>query len=190
MLVSSVSVTWLFHYGYPALLIASSAMCVLCGISIYILPTVQPVRDGRENYLNLLRDGVRYSGRHRPVLLLIIFSAVAISLPQSLDEYWSIISTEVGLHKSILGLMFAAFDLVQAGASIVAHRFRTLGSRSLYAGFVVCGALLLLTGTWAHLTSITILILFAAIFTTLNVVLYEKLQNAIPSRIRATISSV
>ena len=191
LIATSLSVIWLAEQGYPWLLVASSVGALISGCAILTLPSASRVKPTAErNYFSLLKEGVKHATMNRSILGLIVFSSIAFSIPQSLDEYDTIFATEVGFTKAMLGPLLAVIATVQAAASAIAHRFESFGGRSHYFAFLLCGLLLLAAGSLADMLSIVFLILFVLTFEIVNVLLNGTLQHAIPGHIRATISSV
>jgi MFS family permease len=190
LIATSLSVIWLVDLGYEWLLWASALGALLSGCALLTLPSAARSDHDVQDYRALLREGVQHATTNRSILALIVFSSIAYSLPQSLDEYITILATEVGFRKSMLGPLLAVIYVAQATASAIAHRFEFINGRAYFAVFLSCGLLLILAGQRADMFSIAIVVIFVMMFEIINVLLNGRLQASIPSHIRATISSV
>lgn len=191
MIVSALSVTWLFDLGYTFLLVASVSVCLLTSLVILLLPAAPRAKTvAPDRYLTILRNGTACVSTNRLLLRLLIFAAIAFALPQSLDEYWPVFATEVGVPTSALGVLIAVISALQATGSAIAHRFSFLRLRSTFLVFAFCGLLLVAAGSTDSPVSLGPLLIFVLILSILNVLIDGRLQDAIPGDVRATVSSV
>jgi hypothetical protein len=113
-----------------------------------------------------------------------------LGLLGGLDEFWPLFGSNVGLAKSGVAIFFGVMYGVQAVGSAFAHRFSGISNRAIYLTCAVIGVLL----TFAALTfkgySILFLLSLGLLLQVVNTVLNGKLQHAIPTETRATVSSV
>lgn len=187
----SIAVIWLVESGYTTLLWASVLGCVVAGLLALTLPSAPSARPAElRHYSQILLEARSLVSRGGPLLALIVFSAVSTSLPQTLDEYWTVFGAEVGLPKRLLGPLLAAVYVVQAVGSWTAHRFSGASHHTLYMLFAASGVLIALAGWIADLVSLLLLLWFVIVTTVVEVLLEVRLQDALPTGVRATVSSV
>lgn len=177
--------------GYAPLLLMSSASVLLAGLIILTLPRAQAVEStGERQYFQILRAGVGEALQNRSILHLIIFLGLATALPGALDEYWSIFADQAGLPHYGLGLFLGLLSGAEAVGSLFAHHFERWSSRTFYLLFFLNGLILLLAGYIFSVPALLLLVFFSFSFTCMQIVFEGRLQHAILSDTRATISSV
>jgi MFS family permease len=189
-LIASIAVS----AGYVVLIAASSTAALVAGVLLMSLPTAAPVATvgggGFRAYVDTLQRGVGSVVLRRAVCHIVVFAALARALGGTLEEYWPIFISEMGMAPFALGLFMSLMCGVQAFASFVAHRFVDLPSRPIFAVFALSG-LLLSAAAWSmHIAAIGLILLFVFVFQAVDIIYDARLQSAIASDHRATASSV
>lgn len=191
ILLASVLASPLILLGYPVILLLSSLSVIAAGRIILSLPPARKVESTEESgYFDILRAGLREVRQQSGLLRMLMFLALATALPGALDEYWSIFADQTGLPLYGLGLFLALLSAAEAVGSYFAYRFEQLSNRFFYLLFVVNGLLLLVAAWWFRPWALLLLIIFSFSFTSMQIVLEGRLQHAIQSGSRATVSSV
>lgn len=191
MIAAALVASAIVDRGYEVLLLGSLAAVLAAGAMVVSLPAAPPVEStAARGYLAVLRQGLADAVRQPLVPRLIAFTAVVVAMAGGLDEYATIFADEAGLPRYGLGLFLALLCAIQAIAGVIAHRFEGLPTRWFCAAVVVGGLLLLVAAWWMTPAAIVLLALFFLVFQVIEIVLDGRLQRVIPSRTRATVSSV
>lgn len=176
--------------GYPFVLILSSVVVGIAGWLILTLPQAHRVESTREEaYWHTLTAGLKAATRQPKVLRLIIFLAIVTALPGALDEFWTIFADKVGLPTIALGIFLGLLCSVEALGSYFAYKLEDWPDRSLYFLFFCMGLFLLLAAWWYTVAALVLLVMFTTIASMIQIVFEGRLQQAITSDTRATVSS-
>ncbi len=179
-------------FGYPFIVIGSIASLVLSAILVLFLPSApHRTRTRQKKYLHLLREGLSISFRDSQIVRLMVFASMVLGFFGALEEYWPLfINAHAGLPKPALGLVLAVLTTGDALASSLAHRIRKAKPRTLYSVFVIIGLLQAVAAVAGTPWNLLGLLIVSGLGTAMLVVLDTQFQDAIPTPIRATISSV
>lgn len=190
VLVASVLASPAVMLGYTTILVLSSLTVLMASLTILSLPSTQRVESTRETaYLTILQNGIREIREQPGLLRFLLFLALATALPGALDEYWSIFADQSGLPKYGLGLFLGLLSGAEAIGSFFAYRFENHSNRFFYLLFFGNGLVLSLAAWWFEIPALVLLIFFSLSFTLLQIVFESRLQHAIKSESRATVSS-
>lgn len=191
ILVASVLASPAISLGYSFVLIMSILANILSSIIIFSLPKVTMVKSTHETeYFQLLSKGLKQTFKNINLLKLILFLSLAYALGGALDEYWTIFAHGAGLPNTGLGIFLGIMSLTQSVASFFAYKFEKYSDTFFYLLFLVNGIILLIASYFFEISSLILLIIFSFLFTIIHIVFEGRLQEAIPSETRATISSV
>ncbi len=191
ILVASALASPAVLLGYPFVLVISSLAVLVSGIIIISIPKARISQSTHEKeYFSLLREGLVGVFRNVVVLRIVIFLSLAFALGGALDEYWTIFADGVGLPHYGLGLFLGLMSGVQGIGSFVAHRFEHFSNSFFYALFATSGLLLILASYLFTVPALALLIIFSLMFTIIHTVYSGRLQHAISSEARSTITSV
>ncbi len=94
----------------------------------------------------------------------------------------------MGVAPYSLGLFLSLTCGVQALASFFAHRFVDMPSRILFSALAVSGVGLFVAARSMHVAGVLLILFF--VFQAIDIIYDARLQAAIPSDHRATVSSV
>lgn len=177
--------------GYPFILILSSGAALLAGMIVVGFPKAEKTESTHEKeYVGILKNGLRAVFSNAFVFKLLFFTSLAFAFGGALEEFYSIFAERVGLPTYGIGLFIALITGVEGVGSFFAHRFERLNDRWFYSLFALSGLSLLLSGYFFTVPALLFIIIFALPNSIIQTVFEGKLQHAIPSERRATISSV
>ncbi len=176
--------------GFAYALIPSVFMPLLAALLIASVRSAPRFRSTEESqYLHILRDAFR-EARHNPLLLkLMLFIMLAFGATAAADEFWSLWLSEIDYSFASIGIVFAVANLLSSLAGFSAHLLPLPGRR--LPAFTLLGGLMLLlmslAGPW-----MAVLLIFPMIYMieASKVKYNARLQHAIASHQRATVSSI
>jgi hypothetical protein len=172
-------------------LVASLVAVALAVAAAVSLPPAPPAASaGRPDYLAHLGRGLSASFREPLVLNILMFSAIVLSLGAALEEFWPIFGAKVGLARSIIALFVGAQNAIEMLVSLIAYRLSGLSTRGFYALFAIGGLVLLIAAGLFTPAAMLLLIVYSGLMKLVSIVFEGRLQHAIDSERRATISSV
>ena len=190
ILVASLLASPAVALGYTAIIALSSGAVLIAGLIVLSLPGAGPMESTRErSFRFVFKEGLREVKLQPGLMRLLIFLAFATALPGALDEYWAIFADQAGLPKYGLGLFLGLLSAAEAGGSFLAHRLEHLSNRFFYRIFIFNGVVLGLAAWWFTVPALLLLIYFSWSFTLMQIVFEGRLQHAIKSDSRATVSS-
>lgn len=177
--------------GYPLLLgvsIGAVGLAMLCAL---LLPAAPPAKStGEADYLAHLRQGVKEVAASPRILWLIAFLAVLHGAGGALEEYWPIFGRETGMSGSQIGFALAAFYAVHAAAAAGGHRLQRWPAAALLGVLPAMGLLLAAAAAVFLPWAFALLVVFNAAYVVHAVVFEARLQAAIATRTRATVTSI
>jgi hypothetical protein len=142
-------------------------------------------------YLATLRAGLAFAARRPALLSLVLFSALALVLYGSLEEYFALLARDSALPEAWQGLLLAAIAASQALGAGQAWRLDA-GRRGLSTPawlLLLAGALLLACGLLCSPLGLACLLLFCLLYTAAETLLAGRLQELLPDAQRATLGS-
>ncbi|PHN01523.1 MFS transporter [Flavilitoribacter nigricans] len=191
ILIASVLASPAVWLGYTTIIILSAAAVFIAGVIILSLPVARRAESTREtDYFAILRTGIREVRNSASLWPLLLFLALATALPGALDEYWTIFADRAGLPNYGLGLFIGLLSGAEAAGSFWAHRLEHFSNRSFYLVFILNGLVLAVAAWWFEVPALILLVVFSLTFTMVQIVFEGRLQHAIASDSRATVSSV
>lgn len=191
IIIASLAASVAILLGYAFVLVISIASVACAALAVVTLPYAKQVRTiQQKKYFSLLISGIATSLKNKIVLRIIIFLSLATALAGALDEYWPLFGSEAGLPKWGLGLFIAAMAAAEAAGSALAHRFDRFSSNFFYVLLCSQGILLVTAALIFREYSVVFIIVFMFLTQIVQVNFEGKLQHAIPTETRATISSV
>jgi MFS family permease len=191
VITASIGASLLTPYGYQLIIAVSIGFIVLSWIPLYILPQIKSTESTHEKeYFSLLMQGLQFV-KNSPVLIkLIVFLAIAIGIDAAIDEYYNPFARELGLPTQMLGYYFALVIFIDGIGSLIAYKFKERSNTFFYCWFVICGGILLGAALLGNYFSLALLILFTFNYRIIKLVFEGKVQDQIPTGVRATVSSV
>jgi len=144
----------------------------------------------KTDYLSHLRQGLAISFREPVVLNILVFSSFVLALGAALEEFWPIFGAKVGLARPVIALFVGAQNAIEALVSLVAYRVTNLRPQGYYALFAFGGLVLIVAAAAFKPWAMILLAGYSGLMKLIAVVFEGRLQHAIGSGQRATISSV
>jgi MFS family permease len=186
-LAAAVVIRW----GYGAAIGASLVSVAIASTLAASLPAKAPTLNVRDrSYFVHLRQGLGYAASDPTVLSVIAFAALALTLGGALEEFWPIFGAKVGLSRPMIALFVAGQQTMEATGALLAYRMSALRRVWLYGLFAVAGLMLALAAMLYNAPAMALLALYSGVMRLVDVAYAARLQPAIPSENRATISSV
>ena len=191
VLLAALGSAAIARYGYRPALLASAGSALLALVAALALPEA-PAQASvtKTDYLGHLRQGLAISFREPVVLNILVFSSFVLALGAALEEFWPIFGAKVGLARPVIALFVGAQNAIEALVSLVAYRVTTLGPRGYYALFAFGGVVLIAAAAAFKPWAMILLAGYSGLMKLIAVVFEGRLQHAIGSGQRATISSV
>ena len=188
---ASVAASPAILLGYDFVLWLSIAAIFIAIGCLLGLPDIQRYEStGEKHYFSILRSGFKMAFNRHSILRIIVFLSVASALPGALEEFWPIFADQVGLPLYLIGLYVALLCIADAIGSYWAHLFERFSDTFFYVLLLLNGLILLAAAMLFNVPALLLLIVFSIFAQIIMVVFEAKLQHAIPSETRATISSV
>jgi MFS family permease len=179
------------HWGYGAAIGASLVSIAIASTLAASLSAKAPTLNVRDrSYFAHLRQGLGYVASDPTVLSVIAFAALALALGGALEEFWPIFGAKVGLSRPMIALFVAAQQTMEAAGALLAHRISALRRVWLYGLFAAAGLMLAAAALLYNAPAMALLALYSGVMRLVDVAYAARLQPAIPSENRATISSV
>jgi MFS family permease len=188
---ASIGAFWSVSFGYPAVILASTAATGAAAIAAMSLPHVQPaLAINRSIALKQALQAAAFAIRH-PVLPWIIgLAAMSIAFGGGLDGFWPIYASDAGLSLENVALFSGAISIGQIVANVMAHRLKSAPEAGFYLLLFGMGALLILATGIHRPWTIAIVALVPGLFKIIDVNFDARLQNLIASESRATIGAI
>lgn len=188
ILLSSVLSSVLFFLGFRNLLLLSIVSLVISILALATSKSTKIVQSTQESkYFSLLKEGLLNLVNNKKMFLLVLVSSVLVGA-MAVDEYFALYVNEVHLSISLVGYLFAGYSLLQALASVAAHRFET--NKLLLPILGTFSVVLLLIGFSGNFVGVALFMLLAFIASLGQVLSSSAIQAITQSHVRATISSV
>ena len=188
---ASISAAWSVSFGYPTVIMVSTAASAAAGFAAMTLPHAPHALLIQRSAAPQQTWQAALSAIRHPVIPWIIgLAAMSMAIGGGLDGFWPIYASGTGLSLANVALFSSAISLGQITANVLAHRLRTAPEWGFYALLSGIGILLLLaTGLYRPWTLI-IVALAPGLFKIIDVNFDARLQNLIASDSRATIGSL
>lgn len=167
--------------------LALSAICIM-RIKIKSHPNTKR-RVRKTHFMKLFKTGVRICAKTPCILLMLIISLLVANVAY-LDDYLSPIGLEIGLPVEFVGMMqFFILGCAVLGQTF-AYRFSRVRDWILYGLICAGGAAFVLFSLFYSLSGLLALGLAYVLFSGLNVLLYSRFQDFVPTTYRSVILSL
>ncbi|MEX0664706.1 MAG: MFS transporter [Acidimicrobiia bacterium] len=188
--VGSLIAAAVIPLGFGAILVASSAACLVTGAIALSFPAAAPAEPAVDHrYLMLLRAGVREVLGRRALLGFVVFSGAVVGLG-AVEEFYALILRDVDISRAGISLWHAGFFLVAIAGNLLAHRVSDVSWLRLAAMSAAMGIALITTARVSASAVPITLVLFQGVYAIQYVAFDARLQTMITSRARATVTSV
>lgn len=183
----------LMFAGYGWITIASLASLVasvICVIRMRLRAKSVGAKTTRKtNFIKLFKTGAKICAR-TPCILLMLLLSLFIANIAYLDDYLSPIGIEIGLSVEFVGIIqFFILGCAVLGQTF-AYRFARIRDWILYVMICIAGAMFVLFSVDYSLRGLWALGAAYVLFSGLNILLYSRFQDFLPSRYRSVILSL
>lgn len=184
----------LMFCGYEWITVASLAAL---GISILFIARIRPrartMRDRprvrKTHFVKLFKTGVRICAS-TPCIFLMMITSLLVANIAYLDDYLSPIGIEIGLPVEFVGLVqFFILGCTILGQTF-AYRFTKVKDWILYSTICVAGAAYVMFSLFYSINGLWILGLAYVLFSAINILMYSRFQDFVPSSYRSVILSL
>jgi len=174
--------------GYPLVGWVSVGVCLATAGLALRFPE-PPRTAGDDDGVGGPRAGVLAALR-RPGLLLLVAALALVGGIDAIEEYFPVAAGAWGVPTAAVPVAVLAVPLTGAVGAALGGRTGRLPAGRLAALLVVAGGLLAVAALWARPAALAALALFYGCYLAVLVVAEARLQDRIPGRSRATITSV
>jgi MFS family permease len=189
-LAASGGAALLAGQGYGLLLGCSVAAGLAATTALMLLPAACRTYVTTEvSYLGHLGTSLREAWVLPAIRGPLLFVSLILGLA-ALDEYWPIFGKLARLDASQIALFMGGFNIALVIAAAGAHRLRRLDPRWFYGLVAIASAIFAIAALKVGPWSILAPVLFSGAFKLADTVFEGRLQAAIPTERRATISSL
>jgi len=136
------------------------------------------------------RQAISETFRKPAVLLIVLLGGFIGAMFGSLEEYTAIFFKTVGAPLTAIPILEAILVLATVLASVVAHRFEALSTRTFIYILALSGVCLAGSTSPGGAGAVGLMIAFFFVTKLLEVIYDGKLQHSITGKLRATITSV
>jgi MFS family permease len=192
ILVAMLTATPLYGLGgYQLLTVLSVVAVIAAGLLALTLPsTPRKQATGEIDYLAHLRQALEETLSTPAILRPMLVLVTVLTLSGSLDEFWGVYGQAAGLSRPAIPIYYAATYATSAVAAALAYRFGGLPSLAFYAILVAAGGVLMAAAQMMNPAGMLLLAVFAALAKLIEINFETRMQHAIPTERRATISSL
>ena len=192
ILAAMVAASGVYRFGGYDLLIVLSVAAVLVAMVVALaLPSTPRVQStGEVDYLAHLTQSLRETLATPAIRLPMLVLVVAWTLSGSLDEFWGVYGEEAGLSRQAIPIYYAATYAASAVAASLAYRLGGAPTVILYAILIASGGVLMLAAHLMNPAGMLLLAAFSAMVKLADINFETRMQHAIPTERRATITSL
>ena len=183
--------------GYKFVLAVSVGSGIIAGAFVLTLPAAPKSCWGSKEeseetlpYLKLLKLGLQTAASDPVILRIMIFAGFVAGLIGTLDEFWPIFADMAGAANWGIPLFVGVLSALQGLAAFQAWRTEGWSNRTFYLWVIGAGTLLMVAAFGMNLWVLPLIVLGSIIDALVKVVFDARLQHAIGSEARATVSSV
>jgi hypothetical protein len=175
--------------GFPLVGWASVGVCLGTAVLALRFPEPAPSGDDDGAQAEGLRAGLTRALR-RPGLGLLVLAMALVGGIDAIEEYFPVMAGLWGVPTAAVPLAVVGIPLAGAVGAALGGRAGRLPGGRLAVSLVAAGVLLALAGLWARPAALAAVAVFYGLYLAVLVVAEARLQDRIPGRYRATITSV
>ena len=178
------------EFGYDIALVPSIIIPLVAAGFLFTIKSVRAEKStGERTYWTVLKEAVKEARTNTYLLQLMSYFALVFGVSRASDEYWGLLFQDMGVTLAMIGIIFAIANSISALAGFTAHLWQLIGKR-VYA-FVVCGSVVAMLLAYLNVpVAIPLSFLMVYIIQVASTKLEARLQHAISSHQRATITSL
>lgn len=180
--------------GYEWITVASLgalglSMICIARMKLRAKPTGEGHRVRKTRFVTLFKTGVRICAK-TPCIFLMMLLGLMVANIAYLDDYLSPIGMEIGLPVEFVGIV----QFFILGCSVLgqtfAYRFTKIKDWILYSAICVAGASFVLFSLYYSVAGLWTLGVAYVLFSAINILLYSRFQDFVPSSYRSVILSL
>lgn len=177
-------------FGYPGILWGSIIAVTLSAFAALSLPN-RPLQKkvGTHSYAGLIHEAARSIARTPSLLKLIVFGVFIGMLFRVFDEYTSLIIKESGISVEWIPITSALVFMPVILIGFIAYRFEKLRGATFVTALSVAGIILIASALTGGLSGLALFSLFLLLLKLTQIIFNSKVQHAIASSTRATVTS-
>lgn len=184
----------LMFVGYEWITIVSLVPLVLSMLFIMRIDLRAPERKVRKTqrkmrFMTVFKTGARICAR-TPCIMLMMMISLLVANVAYLDDYLSPIGIEIGLPVEFVGII----QFFILGCSVLgqtfAYRFTKVKDWILYTTICIAGGAFVLFSMFYNAAGLWTLGLAYVLFSAINILLYSRFQDFVPSSYRSVILSL
>lgn len=175
--------------GYALIVALSLAAKIIAVISLLLLPNVKARKSVDESITASIRRGAKLAFSNPHVIKVFVIGGFLGIIFETLREYDALFLKDLGIPDASIPLVFALMGPVTVIGSYVAYKLELWKEWLLMLLLIVSGASLVLANYAPMAAGIALLSLFLFSMKALNTVYAARLQHAINSNLRATVTS-
>jgi MFS family permease len=183
-------------FGYNFLLFTSFITTVISALVLLTIKPAKPQEESEEpesvlNYIETLKEGIKYSINHKLVLKFFLFFSFGTSIGIGINEYGEIFYNEVTNSLALVAIIFAISEVGYAIGSFSAEYLKNFSAKKLLYFYPILSLFNVIAFTlYSYPISIVLTILNSTVICAIYVNFQGKTNDLIPSKIRATTLSV
>lgn len=174
--------------GYNFILGISILFSVLGCVILFSMKEV-PLSENISQSWTIFKEGIKFAIK-KHFLKLILFVSTVMTIRDGIASFWPLFFKDISLPLVAIGSAIGLISLAEAGGEFFAYRFEHLKRSSLSKILIVCGFLFLVATMLFNFVSIPIILIYTFIYTIVVSIFEGDVQHKIPTKVRATVSSI
>ena len=173
--------SFLADLGWTFIVFSSVIPLIICALIAYFIPCRYHKLPRPLNVKKLTFSTLRVILKY-PCLFGMIFLLTFCMGMSYLDEWFGVIGVEWGMQKKYVGIIYGLVLITQIIFSALAYKCEKLSQRQLYLMIVVAGFFFFLVGENYNLFGLVFLILFYAVYSVVDVLLFAQIQKRVTTQ--------
>lgn len=177
--------------GYKFVLLLSIGAVLITAIIAVFIPKAEKTKSTHESrYWHILKNGFELAIKTPTILKTIIFMTLIGGIVWSLGEYWPLFLKDIKMPEYLIGITMAVLNSSAALGTFIAHKFKNKPPHILFLFILIGGISLIGTALLMNYIGLVLIALFTVTFYLVKTIFDARLQHAIPSETRATVTSI
>lgn len=177
------------YSGYGLIVVLSLTAKIAAIISLLLLPNVKARKSVDESILASIHRGAKIAFSNPQIIKLFIIGGFLGIIFETLREYDALFLKDLGIPDTSIPLFFALMGPATVIGSYIAYKLERWKEWSLMLFLIASGTSLVLANYVSTIASVAALTFFLFSIKALNTVYAARLQHALESTLRATITS-
>ena len=182
----------LISQGYDVVLLVSAAIPLLASVpfALFVKEPPKKTRSGEDNYLAILRDGLKEAVGSRSLLFIVLTYAGLIVTFGVYDEYSAPTLREKGFSLAAVAYLSVLVLLAQSIGQWLAGRFASISLGRLFVMIAASASTLMVVPFVPGFIVVPVLAIFFFMFGLSMTLFQDRLQHTMTGENRATVTSV